>query len=249
MIVQTRSLGGCLKPNNNVVKANRLWDASQRGIMVPPSVDLRPQLMPVRDQGSSNQCVAYATSCLKEYQERQFGNFYFSPQFIYDHRVNDDIDGGMYCSDAFGIVRQHGDCYQSTYKGKSDNLANAAIEAANFKFASTSSLRSLSDVKASIATNGPCVVSFPCYGTGLQFWQGKGTEAGSGHAVAIVGFDDVAQRFVLRNSWGQSWGYGGYCYWPYEQWGAHWEVWTAIDGPSKDLNHKDPKSANCCSVV
>lgn len=33
-----------------------------------------------------------------------------------------------------------------------------------------------------------------------------------GHAVAIVGYDDRAERFAFRNSWGEGWGDGGYGY-------------------------------------
>ena len=36
-----------------------------------------------------------------------------------------------------------------------------------------------------------------------------------GHAVAAVGYDDPRQRFIVRNSWGRSWGEGGYCTMPY----------------------------------
>lgn len=31
-----------------------------------------------------------------------------------------------------------------------------------------------------------------------------------GHAVTAVGYDDSAQRFIVRNSWGTGWGIGGY---------------------------------------
>lgn len=37
-----------------------------------------------------------------------------------------------------------------------------------------------------------------------------------GHAVACVGFDDEKQAFLVRNSWGEDWGIGGYCWFPYE---------------------------------
>ena len=37
-----------------------------------------------------------------------------------------------------------------------------------------------------------------------------------GHAVAAVGYDDAAQCFIIRNSWGAGWGDRGYCYMPYQ---------------------------------
>lgn len=201
--------------------------------------------MPVRDQGASNQCVAYATSCLKEWEERHFGPYYFSPQFIYDHRQDSSQDNGMTVSDAFNIVRTYGDCYQSTYSKETDNITAAAREAKNFKFKTVSSLRSIDNVKASLANNGPCAVAFPCYSDSTEFWRGQGVADG-GHCVAIVGYDDVAKRFLLRNSWGQGWGWGGYTYWPYDDWGAAWEIWTAVDGPSVDLHHKEEVNKCVC---
>ena len=37
----------------------------------------------------------------------------------------------------------------------------------------------------------------------------------SRHAMAIVGYSDQLQMFLVRNSWGQDWGDNGYCYIPY----------------------------------
>jgi len=36
-----------------------------------------------------------------------------------------------------------------------------------------------------------------------------------GHAVLAVGYDDANQWFVVRNSWGDQWGMGGYFTMPY----------------------------------
>jgi C1A family cysteine protease len=36
-----------------------------------------------------------------------------------------------------------------------------------------------------------------------------------GHAVLAVGYKDSEQRFIVRNSWGSSWGMEGYFTMPY----------------------------------
>ena len=36
-----------------------------------------------------------------------------------------------------------------------------------------------------------------------------------GHAVVAVGYDDSQQRFIVRNSWGTTWGQQGYFTMPY----------------------------------
>ena len=43
-----------------------------------------------------------------------------------------------------------------------------------------------------------------------------GAEVLGGHAVPIIGFDDVNQRFLCQNSWGNSWGNSGFFYLPYK---------------------------------
>jgi C1A family cysteine protease len=36
-----------------------------------------------------------------------------------------------------------------------------------------------------------------------------------GHAVMAVGYNDITQRFIVRNSWGIDWGKKGYFTIPY----------------------------------
>jgi hypothetical protein len=37
-----------------------------------------------------------------------------------------------------------------------------------------------------------------------------------GHAVLVCGYNDSKKHWIVRNSWGSSWGDNGYCYIPYE---------------------------------
>ena len=36
-----------------------------------------------------------------------------------------------------------------------------------------------------------------------------------GHAVLVVGYSDITQKWIVRNSWGDKWGDKGYFYLPY----------------------------------
>ena len=41
-------------------------------------------------------------------------------------------------------------------------------------------------------------------------------EDGSGHSMAIVGYNDEQKVFIIRNSWADTWGDNGYFYLDYE---------------------------------
>ena len=70
-------------------------------------------------------------------------------------------------------------------------------------------------------------------------WRAKkiGQKLKGGHAMALVGYTKNA--FIIRNSWGNNWGENGYCYYPFKQWGSHWELWSTIDDKSSEV--KIPK--------
>lgn len=51
--------------------------------------------------------------------------------------------------------------------------------------------------------------------TGVVPLPGLDERCFGGHAVLLVGYDDDARLFTVRNSWGPDWGDGGYCYFPY----------------------------------
>jgi hypothetical protein len=54
-------------------------------------------------------------------------------------------------------------------------------------------------------------VSFDHYGGGVfsdGCYNGKGTTGGAGHAIAVVGV--ASDHYIIRNSWGKSWGESGY---------------------------------------
>ncbi|MBU1192448.1 MAG: C1 family peptidase [Gammaproteobacteria bacterium] len=78
---------------------------------------------------------------------------------------------------------------------------------------------------------GPVKVKVDCVLRGrrrvqtLPVIQRRG-RADSGHAVALVGY--TAQGFIVQNSWGKSWGEGGFALLPYEDYQLHaTDVWVA----------------------
>ena len=81
------------------------------------------------------------------------------------------------------------------------------------------------------------MVAFPVWSLDNDFWKKKkktGYPHG-GHCVSFVGYNETA--FIYRNSWGDEYGDKGYWYYPYSDWGSHWEIWTSIDDESEVLDN------------
>jgi C1A family cysteine protease len=51
--------------------------------------------------------------------------------------------------------------------------------------------------------------------TGMVPMPSKSDQILGGHALLAIGYCDEKQCFIVRNSWGSSWGDKGYCYIPY----------------------------------
>jgi len=73
-------------------------------------------------------------------------------------------------------------------------------------------------IKQAIYDHGPVVAAI-CAGTAMQNYTGgvfrtdESWQCGSGqvnHAILLVGWNNSAQTWILRNSWGADWGEGGY---------------------------------------
>jgi C1A family cysteine protease len=224
---------------------------------IPQTLDYRNEMNFIRSQGSRGTCVAFATSAMKEWQEKQVigKNCYMSPEFIYENRSNKDSTG-MFLRDAMDILLKSGICGDSTYPYSSKDVSattvipqNAFDEASKFKINSYAQINTQEELKTALVNKGPCLVAFPSYNSSTSFWKQKdGEKLRGGHCVLIVGYNK--NGYILRNSWGITWGDFGYTYYPYEDWGVHWEIWSSIDLPT-DPNSvpKNLKQNKCCIIA
>ena len=238
---------------------SRDWIAEQllTATTIPSTLDLRSYSRPVRDQGSQGSCAAMAGSAMKEVQENRDCGLteYLSPQFIYNSRENKPNEG-MYMRDLMRILKDLGDCKETTYPyGTTSAISSTArTEAAKYKIQGYASITSIIGLKQALVTNGPAVIAVPVYNYGTsqnnyRIWvQGTNERFLGGHAMAVVGYTTTG--FIIRNSWGSSWGNSGYVEFPYSDWGKQWECWTTIDiktGPDKPIAPK--KKTNPITVI
>lgn len=88
----------------------------------------------------------------------------------------------------------------------------------------------LANIKTMIASGYPVEIGFDVYASfltigsnGLMPYPAIGESYKGGHAVDIIGYNDAIQcpnatkgAFLVRNSWGASWGLAGYFWMPYD---------------------------------
>jgi hypothetical protein len=110
-----------------------------------------------------------------------------------------------------------------SYTATNNSCANACSnwQAATYKVngwhtASTSGTASVrvEDIKNALYTYGPVVATMYVYNDFYSYRSGvysytTGSYLGA-HAVLVVGYDDVNQCFIVKNSWGTGWGEAGY---------------------------------------
>ena len=86
-------------------------------------------------------------------------------------------------------------------------------------------------MKYALFNNGPVIATLPLFSTANPdiFWKPLSTSSYSGfHCITIVGYDDLKQQFLIRNSWGTKWGINGYQWFPYTDYNFITEAWTLL---------------------
>lgn len=203
---------------------------------LPPRVDLRGNCSPVEDQGDIGSCTGNAIASVIEYLYRKAKRTVdVSRLFIYyEERLLEGTvgyDSGAYIRDGIKVVYKKGAPLETLWPYNERKFAYkppqfAYIDALNRKAISYQRCADFNAVKAAVAQGYPVVIGFDVYesfesdivaSTGQMPYPNVATEQLlGGHAVAIVGYDDTTQKFIVRNSWGTGWGDRGYFYMPYQ---------------------------------
>ena len=158
-----------------------------------------------------------------------------------------NIKDGMNCLLKLGVCREDLDPYNiATFT--SPPSAAAMAEAPDYKIAKYMNVVGLGGVKACLAQGFPVVAGMDVFDqmesdqaatTGVVSIPPRGAQSLGGHAVTVVGYVDTPQfkpgfwkgggYFLMRNSWGTSWGLGGYfkLAYAYSTQGYMTEFWTA----------------------
>jgi C1A family cysteine protease len=230
---QEIKLGG-YRPDKQNPKDKKYSAGRDRNL--PSSVDLRPHMTPVENQGQSNSCTANAIAGAYEYLANrlmgQSGDV--SRLFIYYNarELDGDTsqDEGTYLRSCVRVLRKYGACLENTWSFDLERILDQPHKRA-YKEAAKFRIKEADRVEVDQQAMRSCLAEGYPFVFGLQLFSSF-QQAGSnglvpmpdpdneghdgGHAMLCVGYSDDDQVFIVRNSWGEEWGDRGYCYIPYD---------------------------------
>jgi hypothetical protein len=203
---------------------------------LPKTFVLYSILLPIRNQGTTNCCVAFSTACAIEYKNIMSNKYldYLSPAFIYNNRRDLNVDNGMDSKNAIDIVKNLGVAIDKLY---TIDMLNKKIDstiydnAINYKILNYNYITTLDTLKYALFNNGPVIAILPVFQATGIFWRKPENYNNNNfgyHCINFVGYDDTEQKLLMRNSWGTNWGINGYQWFPYSEFSTIVEAWTLL---------------------
>lgn len=217
-------------------KARRLAPRS------PSRVDLRTTgfLPSVVDQYDLGSCTANAIASAYGYEQRRQGLEAYDPSRLFIYYGERDLEGtisyddGAFIRDGMKVINKLGAPDERLWPYNISQFAVKPPKAAfddglkhqAVSYAAVQTVGVQVHVKQALATQTPVVAGFTVYSwfedigpSGVATIPTSMGNILGGHAILIVGYETLRSHggrvyAIIRNSWGSSWGDGGYCYVP-----------------------------------
>jgi C1A family cysteine protease/sorbitol-specific phosphotransferase system component IIBC len=224
-----------LRTDNKINKENLIREDIIKSI--PSSFDWRDYngvdwTTPVRDQGGCGSCWAFSSAGVVETRiNKDLNNATYNADLSEQDLVSCGVPKG-YRTDAGGCegiyivedsdlpfiyMRNTGIVKESFFGytarddpcSKENNWENEVLKISNYARSSASA----SAIKGAISSQGPVTAYMVTCDDFVSYSGGIYTASWTGdcgwHSMAIVGYNDAEQYWIVRNSWG-NWGEGGY---------------------------------------
>ncbi len=201
-------------------------------VALPVSVDLRPALLPIEDQGQLGSCTAFGSLACFEYAQKKNNLTQFKgsklAQYYWTRLLEgtSQYDVGASVRDTMRALSIYGMAHDGLDPYFVGNYAVPPSATVQADAANNKALRYIAvpndttQIQTILANGYPVVIGFSVYqnfpmGSGMSVIPMPQGGIIGGHCVALVGYDDARQAFLFRNSWGTGWGLQGYCWMPY----------------------------------
>ncbi len=212
-----RTLGCKFDPQDErdfVFKAGR--------IKLPPAVNNKAYLTPIKNQGSEGACTGFAVTKAVEivYWKATLKQPNLSERWVYERaKKNDEWPGANYeGSSVRGALKglfKGGVCPEKFWpyvaKKKGRAKAGAKKEAERFKIKAYTRVSGMQSIRAALFQNGVVIASAMVH---KGWWKPKKVirfnprwAQEGGHAFVLCGYNK--QGLIIANSWGRRWGQKG----------------------------------------
>lgn len=193
------------------------------------SSDWRTWCSPIQDQGDCGSCTAFGTIGAWEPNIRIAENNQTDPVKLSERDLFfcsggtcgagntpeatlNQCEQGI-CSESccpYGTVYSGID--SSCGQGRCTDYVSTQKKLASWAYVTTAAQMKQLLQKGPLASTMTVHQSFFNYVSGVYHNLGANDAIAGGHMIAIVGYDDTQQAWLLRNSWGTGWGMSGYCW-------------------------------------
>jgi C1A family cysteine protease len=201
------------------------------------NVDMRHLCPAVYDQGNLSSCTANALAAAYQFDEmKEHEKTIFTPSrlFIYynERKLENSVnsDDGARIQDGVTVLNKIGVCPETMWKYDETKVFTAPPKecydtakkhkSVGYKRVS----QTLPQLKQCLIEGYPFIFGMTVYESfegekiakdGILNMPAPNEAIVGGHAILCVGFNDDTKCFIVRNSWGASWGDKGYFYMPY----------------------------------
>jgi len=240
-------------------------------------IDYRDTCPPVYKQLGLGSCTANALSCIYYHNMITFGYaevFQPSRLFLYYNtrliKNTVEVDDGGSLREALKAMNAYGMCPEELWPYQTTAFKNRPNYHA-YKFGRKHKSISYFRIPQVLPQLRQCLIDGYLFAFGMSVYNRFETETRDnggivtlpqendilmgGHAVCAAGFDDEKQVFIVRNSWGDTWGDKGYFYLPYAYTTNEdlvYDLWTFRNGPEKIdnlIDHLPISKQMHCNII
>lgn len=250
--------------------------AAMAAISLPASVDLRSGFPDPFDQGKLGSCTGQALVSAVLFDLKKQGQQkpdMRSVLYLYwqERKMEGRIgDTGATLTSGIKVLHTIGVCKESLWPYNISTYANtptAAMDADAATCKDTDLNPMLTDslapnitlIKETLYQQCPIVGGIPIFESfeslvvrlsGKVPMPQPNEKRMGNHAVVFAGYDDSKNAFLMRNSWGSSWGEGGYFWLPYDYVPSYaFDLWRVNGTSLPPLDPNPPAPKKCCIIL